>query len=166
MLVPGSGPVALDEALRSELEALRARSPEPGSAVLEALHRVVRQHGCVPDALIGELAGLLGVRTVDLFELVRCQDAFPQARVARHRVSVCTGLPCALRGGARLLAQLELALGTATGEATRDERLVLANAACLGACDLAPVMGIDGQLYERVDLERAQACLDALESSS
>jgi len=81
----------------------------------------------------------------------------------RHHVHVCTNLPCALRGARGLLRELETHLGVHAGEATSDGRPSLGHEECLGACAYAPMMRVDGQYHEDLDVDKAKSILDSLE---
>ena len=85
-------------------------------------------------------------------------DAQPAAQVR-----VCTNLPCSLRGARDLLHRIEAHLGIHAGESTPDGRIRLGHEDCLGACAYAPMMRVDREYHEDLDVERAKRILDALD---
>jgi NADH:ubiquinone oxidoreductase subunit E len=96
-------------------------------------------------------------------EVVSFYNMFFDRPQPRHHAYVCTNLPCSLRGARGLLRRLEAHLGVHAGEPTPDGRVVLGHEECLGACGYAPMMRVDGEYHEDLDLERAKRILDALE---
>jgi len=73
---------------------------------------------------------------------------------------VCRSLPCMLRGGEELLAELCKRWGIAPGETTSDGKVTLELAECLGACDGAPCILIDDELRLRVSADDVEKMAD------
>ena len=65
--------------------------------------------------------------------------------VVRHKITVCTNLPCALSGGARAGDYLRDKLGVDYRETTADGAFTLQEGECMGACGDAPVMLVDNK---------------------
>jgi NADH-quinone oxidoreductase subunit E len=70
--------------------------------------------------------------------------------VGRHLVQVCLGTACHVRGGAKILDNVELTLGIKAGETTKDMKYTLKRVNCLGCCALGPVIVIDSQAHAKV----------------
>jgi NADH:ubiquinone oxidoreductase subunit E len=96
-------------------------------------------------------------------EVVSFYNMFYDAPQPRHHVHVCTNLSCSLSGARSLLSQLEAHLGIEAGEATADGRIGLGHEECLGACGYAPMMRVDDEYYEDLDLEKAKSILEELD---
>jgi NADH-quinone oxidoreductase subunit E len=155
--------MTLGDALRAEIDELAAQLPARHAALLPALHLVQRANGCISRDAMRELASHLGLRPVEVLEVVTFCDEFTHERRGRHAVRVCTSLGCSLRGGRTLLAQLEARLGIGAGEITADGLLSLDRAPCLGACAGAPLLRVDAIDHTEVDFERACQLLSGLE---
>ncbi len=76
----------------------------------------------------------------------------------RHKVTICRGTACHVRGSARLLADMESHLGIQAGGTTGDLSVTLETVACFGACALAPVAVLD----ERVLRQQSSASLSKI----
>jgi len=155
--------VVISQAVRDEIEAENAKFPRPRGGLLAALHRVQRECGAIGTAQAAELAEIFEMRAIEVLEVVSFYNYFSTKERGRHHVRVCTNLSCSLLGARELLRQIELHLGIATGGTTADGRIDLGFEECLGACASAPVMRIDDDYFEDLDLERARSVLDALE---
>ena len=75
----------------------------------------------------------------------------------RHRVTVCRGTACHVRGSGKLMDQLGASLGVEAGSTTADGEYTIETVACFGACALAPVVVIDGTVNGRVDAASLEA---------
>ena len=162
MVTAESAP-ALTPALRARIEAEMARYPQPRGALLPALHLSQQEHGHVSPELAAELAGLFGLRPVEILEVVSFYNLFYDRPQGRHHVHVCTNLPCSLRGARSLLRGLEAHLGVRAGQTTPDGRITLGHEECLGACAGAPVLRVDETCHEDLDLARARRVVDQLD---
>jgi NADH-quinone oxidoreductase subunit E len=68
--------------------------------------------------------------------------------VGRHKITVCTNLPCALSGGNRAAKHLQDRLGIGFNETTPDGQFTLKEGECMGACGDAPVLLVDNKRME------------------
>ena len=154
--------MVISEETRSKIDAAIARYPQTRGALLSALHLVQEDHGYIPRECAVELAEIFDIRPVEVMEVITFYNMFFDSPQAKHHVYVCTNLPCSLRGARGLLRQLESHLGvTAPGE-TPDGRIFLGHEECLGACGYAPMMRVDGQYHEDLDVEKTKRILDSL----
>jgi NADH:ubiquinone oxidoreductase subunit E len=69
-------------------------------------------------------------------------------------VRVCRGTACHVRGGARILREVEKHLGVKPGETTEDLNYTLETVACIGACALAPTMTVDKETYGQMTTKK------------
>ncbi len=152
-----SGPI------REQIEAEISKFPEKRGALLPALHLLQREHGHISEEIACEIAELLGIRPIEVYEVVSFYNMFHSEPQGRHEVCVCTNLPCSLRGARSLMRQLEDHLGVHEGETTSDGRITLRREECLGACAYAPMMRVDDRYCEDLDTESAKSVLDSLE---
>jgi len=148
---------------RARIDAEIAKYPQRRGALLPALHIVQEEHGHVAAESARELAEILGIRPIDVMEVVSFYNMFYATPQPRHHVYVCTNLPCSLRGARNLLRGLEQHLGTDEHGNTGDGRIHLGHEECLGACAYAPMMRVDERYCEDLDLEQARRIVDALE---
>ncbi len=143
-----------------------------------ALKRVLQRHGAAPSDLIPiiqDAQDAIGYLPEDVLRDVADHLRVPEAQVygvvtfyaqfhlepqGKHRVRVCRGTACHVRGSGRIRRMVERKLGVAEGETTEDMMFTYETVACLGACALSPVMVIDNQYYGSLTPDRAEAILD------
>jgi len=145
-----------EEAARRLAEGLKGLD----GALLPILHALQETFGYVDRAAVPMVADVLNLSRAEVEGVVGFYHDFRRSPPARHSVRLCRAEACQAMGGERVAAELEAALGIATGETTADGRVRLEAVYCLGNCALSPAALIDGKLYGRVT---APAALDRLE---
>lgn len=130
-----------DDALRKIDRAL-AKFPadQRQSAVMSALQIAQVEHGWISKELMQEIADYIGMPAIAVFEVASFYTMYNLSPVGRHKITVCTNLPCALSGGTAAAAHLKQRLGIDFSETTADSAFTLKEGECMGACGDAPVL--------------------------
>ena len=147
---------------RAAIDVEIAKYPRKLGALLPALHLVQKEKGWIAPETARELAELFEIRPIEVMEVVTFYNMFYDRPQGRHHVYVCTNLPCSLRGARQLTHALEEHLGIEAGETTADGRITFGHEECLGACAWAPMMRVDDQYHENLDVESAKRIVDGL----
>lgn len=153
----------LSEKAKADIRALMQRYPEKRSAIMPALHITQREIGWLPDDALRELSELLGYSTTEINSVATFYTMYAREKRGKHTVYFCTDLPCALRGADEMMEHIEHRLGCRAGQTTADGSITLKDAECLGGCDHAPVMLIDGEEHAQdLTLGKIDEILDRL----
>ena len=157
-------PVTLPDEVRSALDALRPAYPTAEALLLPALH-LAQEHwgGWLPDEAILAVATELELPPARVYGVVTFYDLYHQRPVGRHRIRVCNNLPCALRGANEILETLRGQLGVEEDEVTPDGRCSYVHFECLGACEQAPMMMVDGEYHGPLTPESARRIVEELD---
>ena len=135
--IPDPADTEVPAELRTEIEAEMARFPDYHSAAIPALYAVQARYGwCSPEG-IRQAACVMGVTPAYLTSVATFYDMFNTEPLGRRQVYVCTNISCSLCGADELLAMLQ-------EELTGSEEVNLRGFECLGACDIAPMVSVDG----------------------
>lgn len=134
--------------------------PPAGGALLSRLHAINAEHGYLPEAELRRAADELGVPLSQLYNAASFYTAFSFQPRGRHTVRVCQGTACYIRGGRRILMELERLLGVKEGGTTDDLCFTLKTVYCLGACGLSPSMQVDHDTYGRLKPDLLPCILD------
>jgi NADH-quinone oxidoreductase subunit E len=135
-------------------KALMANYP-PGrqaSAVIGVLDLAQRQLGWLPRVAMNEVAKLLDMAPIRVYEIATFYTMFQLKPKGRHLLQVCTTTPCWLRGSDAIMKVCE--------EAVDGETFSLQEVECLGACVNAPVVQINDDFYEDLDATSMKKLLD------
>ena len=154
----------LGAGLRERLAPLRDRYPTTEALTIPALH--VAQALCggwLPEIAIDVVAEELGLAPARVYGVVTFYDLFHLSPVGRHRLRVCTNLPCMLRGADEIMAVLGAELGVGEGEVTPDGWCSYTHFECLGSCDTAPMMMLDHEYRENLTPEAVRRLLEELD---
>jgi NADH-quinone oxidoreductase E subunit len=156
-------PPRLSDEVRAELDAIRKRYPTAEAVLLPALHLAQRQYGgWLPDEAIVAVAAELELPVSSVYGVVTFYDLYHQKPVGRHRIRVCTNLPCQLRGAEEIMEAIHGELGVDEDEVTPDGRCSYVHFECLGSCDTAPMMMIDDDYHENLTPARTREILKGL----
>ncbi len=137
----------LSQQTRQIIQKLTTQYPDKRSVVMPALHLAQHEIGWLPDEAIQDIGDLLGLSKTEVNGVATFYTMYAREKPGRHTIMFCTDLPCALRGADEMLEHLEHKLGCHAGETSPDGAVTLKEAECLGGCDHAPVMLIDGQRH-------------------
>jgi NADH-quinone oxidoreductase subunit E len=136
------------------------------SAVLAALAIAQDEHGWVSKEIVEAVAEYLGMPPIAVYEVATFYTMYNTAPVGRHKITVCTNLPCALSGGNRAAKHLQGRLGIGFNETTTDGEFTLKEGECMGACGDAPVLLVDNKrMCSFMTDEKLDALLDELKQA-
>ena len=140
------------------------RYPRKQAATLPALHIVHDEMRCVPLEAIREIADLLDLSPAEVNDTMTFYGFFrgEQNPLGKTRLWVCRSLPCMLRGGEELLANLCGKLQIQPGGTTADGKISLEFAECIGACEGAPCVLLDDEHRMNVTPEKVDALIAEL----
>ena len=146
----------LDEQMREEIRAYFSRYPNRQAVVLPALHIVQDRLKCVPDSAVVEIAEMLELAPAEVHDALSFYGFFRSSEnpLGELRCWVCRSVSCAFRGGEEILEYLCKTLDVKPGQTSADGRVTVEFAECLGGCDLAPCLLVDGQLHEDLSVEK------------
>ena len=107
---------------------------------MAALRIAQVEQGYLKPEAIEFVADYIGMAPVAAYEVATFYNMYDLAPVGKYKLTVCTNLPCALRGGVDAAQYLQQKLGIGFGETTADGKFTLLEGECMGACGDAPVM--------------------------
>ncbi len=145
---------------RREIEAAAARVPVRRAAAVEALQVIQKRNGWVSDEDLRAAAGLVGMTVTELDGLASFYSMIFRKPVGRHVILFCDSICCWIQGYEKIVDGLCSRLGIRPGETDREGRFTLLPSPCLGACDHAPAMMVDGDLHGDLTPEGIEAILE------
>ena len=143
-----------------------ARYPEgrSRSALLPMLHLVHAEEGCVAADGIAFCAEMLGLTRAEVSAVATFYTMYKRRPAGDWLISVCTNTMCDVLGGGRVFEMLSEYLDVGHDETTADGTITLEHAECLAACDYGPVMTVNYEFFDKVDVETALGIVTALQS--
>ncbi len=126
-------------------ELAKFPSDQRQSAVMAALAIAQDETGWLPPEVMQDVADYIGMPAIAVQEVATFYNMFNTKPLGKHKISVCTNLPCALSGGERAAHYLKQKLGVDYRETTADGQFTLVEGECMGACGDAPVMIVNNK---------------------
>jgi NADH-quinone oxidoreductase subunit E len=127
------------------------------------LHLVQSEQGYVSPEGIGFCAEQLGLTRAEVGAVATFYTMYKRRPTGEWLVSVCTNTMCDVLGGQRVFEMLSEYLGVGHDETTADGKITFEHAECLAACDYGPVMTVNYEFYDRVDVEAALGLVTQLQ---
>lgn len=143
-------------------DAIVARYPQPRGAVMPLLHLCQEHDGHVSLDAENWVARRLGLSSSFVHGITTFYTMYRTAPCGKYLLQVCTTVSCMLRGCDRVVDHLRRRLGIEVGETTPDGLFTLVRVECLGSCGTGPVIQVNDDYYEDLDIARTDALLDAL----
>jgi NADH-quinone oxidoreductase E subunit len=152
----------LSDAAKSRIQDLFPRYPDKRSCSLAALRIAQEEHGHITDEAMSDIAVLLELTPVQVYETATFYTLFSLQPVGRYLIQVCRTLSCALVGAEGIVRHLEGKLGIRVGETTPDGLFTLKTVECLAGCGAGPMMQINDDYYEYLTQDKINRILDDL----
>tara|TARA_R110002049_G_scaffold130671_1_gene289099 strand:+ start:721 stop:1224 length:504 start_codon:yes stop_codon:yes gene_type:complete len=122
-----------------DVEVAKYPEDQKQSAVMGALRIAQAERGWLKPGMIEYVAEYLEMPPIAAYEVATFYNMYDTQPVGRHKITLCTNLPCMLMGAGELGEHLKNKLGVDFGETTEDGRFTLKEGECMGACGDAPM---------------------------
>jgi NADH-quinone oxidoreductase subunit E len=129
------------------------------SAILAILQDIQVEEKYLPKETLEYVSQRMQIPLGQVFRIATFYNALSLKPRGRHKIDVCLGTACHVRGGERILSKLERDLGVSVGETTKDKRFTLEAVHCVGCCSLGPVAVVDGDVFGRLSQDKVPALL-------
>lgn len=144
------------------LEEILARHGFDPSSVIAVLQDVQEEYGYLPREALTYISDRLGVPLSQVYSLATFFRAFSLKPKGRHRIVVCMGTACHVRGSPRVLEEVCRILKVEPGETTDDLMFTVETVNCVGACALGPIVIVDGKYHGHMTPTKVRTLLKRL----
>lgn len=120
------------------------------SYVIPVLQKVQNHYGYLPRESMDEVSQRMQIPAARVTGIATFYHFFSFVPRGEHRITLCMGTACFVRGADKIMSRLEELLGVKAGVTTADGKFSVECARCLGACALAPVMVVDERVFGNV----------------
>lgn len=154
--------LTVDEANETRIDEVLAHWPgAQRDALIPILQEVQEQCGYLPREAMLRISRHLDVPASKVFGVATFYNQFRFQAPGRHRIQVCRGTACHVKGSATVLEALCRHLKVQPGQTTKDGMFSLEVVACIGACGLAPVIASDGEFHAGVTPDAVAGIVEA-----
>jgi NADH-quinone oxidoreductase subunit E len=146
-----------------EKEVAKYPADQKQSAVMGALIIAQDEKGWLSTETMDEVAGVLEMAPVAVYEVATFYNMYNLEQKGRHKLTICTCLPCGLQGSLAAADHLKAKLGIGFNETTPDGRITLKEGECMGACAMAPVVLVNNKkMHDYMSNEKLDALIKEL----
>ena len=124
--------------------------------VIPALQAVQAKFGYLPQEALEEIGNVAEVSANSVYGVASFYAQFRFTKPGKHKIAVCRGTACHVRGAPRIIEAIERALGIKEEETTADFEYSLETVACIGACALAPTIRIDEDTHGQLNTKKIE----------
>ncbi len=149
-------------AMTEEIEQLVSKFGSQRSALIPILQDIQRKHKHIPDFAQQEVARLLDIHPVEVFSVISFYSFLNTEPKGKYIVRLCQTISCDMQGKAAVAKAIERELGIKFGETTRDSKITLEYANCVGMCDQGPALIINERVYSKLTPEKVFQILNEL----
>ena len=138
-----------DEKL-AKLQAIIAESKDQQGALIHVLHEAQLIYGYLPIEVQKVIAEGMNIPLAEVYGVVTFYAQFSLKPKGEYKISICLGTACYVKGAQQITDKISEILGIEPGECTADGKFSLEECRCIGACGLAPVFTINGEVYGKI----------------
>lgn len=154
--------VEFPEEAMKRFEYIVSRYPTREAALLPTLHLAQELWGWISPEIVHYVGGLLDLSPATVFGVVSFYDMYDLKPVGKYRLRVCTNLSCMVSNAYDIYEHLCDRLNVKPHETTKDGLYTVLEVECLGSCDTAPVVQVNNDYHENMNVERMDALLEKL----
>ncbi len=141
------------EANKDKLAEFKSFMAEKGSsrgALMSVLHKGQTLFGYLPVEIQELVSNTMNIPLAEIYGVVTFYSQFSIIPKGKYEIGVCMGTACYVRGAGKILDEVVEELNIDVGETTSDMLFSIQATRCVGACGLAPVMMISGDVYGKL----------------
>lgn len=122
---------------------------KPGNMIM-ILHRTQQHYGYIPEPIADEISRIADIPAAKIYGVATFYNYFNLTPPGKHRIAVCMGTACYLKGAETVTETLKEALDVKVNEVTDDGMFSLLEVRCVGCCGLAPALMINDDLHGKM----------------
>jgi NADH:ubiquinone oxidoreductase subunit E len=116
-------------------------------ALIPVLQKIQNEYGYIQEETVNLVAEMMNISASEIIGVATFYSQFRLEPVGVHMIKVCCGTACHVKGATKITSAFSKKLDVAVGSTTKDRMFTLEEVACLGACSLAPIAMLDGDVH-------------------
>jgi NADH-quinone oxidoreductase E subunit len=136
--------------------------PRKRSALIPMLLLAQKEHGYIKAETVQYVGKYLDLNPSEVDSIMSFYTLLHRHPVGKYHIMICTNLACLLCGSDEIQSCISEKLGSRLGQVTPDGLFSAIEFECLGSCTTAPVIQINGEFYENLDVKKVESIIDDL----
>ena len=144
-------------------ELLEKFKPEKDN-LIQILNSVQEHYGYIPEHSQKQISEFLKMSITEIYGVITFYSRFTLKPKGKYNIAICLGTACFVKGSQKIMDRLLERLKIQPGETTEDGKFSIEETRCVGACGLAPVFTVNGEVYGKATVQKLDQVLDELSS--
>ena len=134
--------------------------------LIQILNEVQDHYGYIPVHAQTAISEFLSMPMAEIYGVITFYSRFTLKPKGKYNIAVCLGTACFVKGSQKIMDRLKEKLGIEAGETTSDGKFSIEETRCVGACGLAPVFTVNGEVYGKATVQKLDQVLDELKEKA
>jgi len=144
----------------SMVETLIDKYGSSKNGLMVILQDIQSAYNYLPREALIVVSKRLRIPLIDVLGVATFYKAFSLKPRGEHKVTVCMGTACHIRGGPKVLDEFQKKLNVEAGETTEDNKFTLETVNCLGCCAIGPVVVVDGEYFAQTTTRKVDSIIN------
>lgn len=153
----------IDKKIKQEMNEILMQYTEAKDNLIPILNEVQMKYGYIPQTAQKEISEYLKIPMAEVYGVITFYSRFTLKPKGKYAISVCLGTACFVKGSEKIMERLKQRLKIEEGETTPDGKFSIDATRCVGACGIAPVFTVNGEVYGKATVKKLDEVLDQLE---
>lgn len=147
-------------AMEDKIEDIVNRHNYEKSSLISILLDIQTEYNYLSKPALKTVAYKLGIPEIQVYSVATFYKVFSLEPRGKHLINVCLGTACHVRGGDKIVEEIQRKLDTKAGRTTEDGLFTIETVRCLGCCASGPVVVVDKDYYSEVTPKTMSKILD------
>ncbi len=143
-------------------EILKKYPKNDKNNMIQILNEVQEEFGYISEQAMLDISKHIDVTLSEIYSVVTFYSRFTLKQAGKYHITVCLGTACFVKGSEKILDRAKERLNIEVGDTTSDGKFSLDEVRCIGACGLAPVFTVNGEVYGKATVKMLDEVIDNL----
>ena len=153
----------IENKIKKEVQDIMAPYKEEKDNLIPILNDIQEKYGYIPKVAQMEVSKYLNIPMAEIFGVITFYSRFTLEPKGKYNISVCLGTACFVKGSQAILDRLKERLKLEEGKTSEDGKFSIDTTRCVGACGIAPVFTVNGEVYGHATVKKLDEVLKQLE---
>lgn len=130
--------------------------------LIQILNSVQEHYGYIPTRAQKEISEFLNISLAEIYGVITFYSRFTLKPKGKYNIAICLGTACFVKGSEKIMDRAIERLKINPGETTEDGRFSIEETRCVGACGLAPVFTINGEVHGNATVKSLDNAIDEI----
>ena len=130
--------------------------------LIQILNNVQEYYGYIPEKSQKKISEYLKISMAEIYGVITFYSRFTLKPKGKYNIAICLGTACFVKGSEKIMDRAKERLKIEPGETTKDGMFSLEETRCVGACGLAPVFTVNGEVYGNATVQKLDEVIDEI----